>query len=290
MKTCPHCGKELPNEMQFCPYCMHKLIAERSVGGMPTKRRPWPWIVGGTVALILLCALLAWGYGCVADRRPSASEPIDDAAELLVDGDGVSKAPTGGTTDKSASTTTAPATGTTATAPATGTTASEGASSSAKESNEKTTASTADKSKGKSTTTSGDNVQTPVGSSSVGRSTTTTAAPCASGHTWEEITQAVEHDEVGHYEEVVTGYNTVTVYQCAVCYDRFDSLERYYTHFDDHLATSDALVAIFRDRYTTSQEQQPIYGNQWVVDEKAYTEWRVIGRKCRVCGKTEYNK
>lgn len=116
---------------------------------------------------------------------------------------------------------------------------------------------------------------------------TTEADPCTTGHDWEEITESVQHEEVGHYEEVVTDYNTITKYKCAVCYAQYDSLNSYYTHFEGHLTSSGSSVAIFRDRYTTSQERQPIYENQWIVDEEAYTEERVVGHKCRVCGKTE---
>lgn len=294
MKTCPHCGKELPGEMQFCPYCMQKLIAEQAVGGTPPPRRRsvWLWIIGGVVALTLLWVLLVWGLGRLSDRQPPTSEPLGDSADLFVDGDGLPNVPMGGTTDKAASTTTTPVTGTTA---------GEGASPSAEDDVDgTTTATTADK--GGSTTTaassggalSKDTSSAATTTASSGgalskdtSSAATTAAPCANGHNWEEITQTVQHDEVGHYEKVVTGYNTVTIYKCAVCYDSFNSLDRYYTHFDEHLAASDALVAILRDRYTTSQEQQPIYDNQWVVDEEAYTETRVIGHKCRVCGKTK---
>lgn len=49
MKPCPHCGKPLPEEMRFCPYCMHKLIEETAVAGVPSK---------GGKRRILLCVLL----------------------------------------------------------------------------------------------------------------------------------------------------------------------------------------------------------------------------------------
>ena len=29
IKKCPHCGRELPIEANFCPYCMTKLIDEK---------------------------------------------------------------------------------------------------------------------------------------------------------------------------------------------------------------------------------------------------------------------
>ena len=38
MKPCPHCGKELPQEMQFCPYCMEKLMPETVIGTAPDRK------------------------------------------------------------------------------------------------------------------------------------------------------------------------------------------------------------------------------------------------------------
>lgn len=31
VKNCPHCGKELPSELQFCPYCMNRLVDSQVV-------------------------------------------------------------------------------------------------------------------------------------------------------------------------------------------------------------------------------------------------------------------
>jgi hypothetical protein len=141
--------------------------------------------------------------------------------------------------------------------------------------------------KGTTNTTRAVNKGTTTATKAATPTTAGDSDPCAYGHNWEEITQTVSHDEVGHYEEVVTGYNTITKYKCAVCYAQYDSLNSYYTHFEGHLTSSGSSVAFFRDRYTTSQERQPIYGNQWVVDQKAYTEERVVGYRCRRCGKTK---
>ena len=112
------------------------------------------------------------------------------------------------------------------------------------------------------------------------------SVPCSGGHTWQAITDTVEHAEVGHYVQTVTGYTDVTVYQCSVCSEWFESLDAYYTHFDgEEMAVSDALVAVFRERYATDTKRKPIYGQKWVVDEPAYTETVTVGYRCRVCGK-----
>lgn len=150
--------------------------------------------------------------------------------------------------------------------------------------NTTTTKENATKTKGKATTTK---------RSATTKATNSTSAQggavdqCAAGHTWQAITETVEHDEVGHYEQAVTGYNTVTTYKCAVCYDTFESLSAYYMHFEEHENSSDPLVGILRERYETSTRKEPVYGQKWVVDKKAYTEQVVVGYRCGVCGTTQ---
>lgn len=60
MKPCPHCGKPLPEEMRFCPYCMHKLIEETAVAGVPSKagKRRILLCVLLMLAVVLLLSLL----------------------------------------------------------------------------------------------------------------------------------------------------------------------------------------------------------------------------------------
>ena len=105
-------------------------------------------------------------------------------------------------------------------------------------------------------------------------------------HSWQPIVQTVEHDEVGHYDQVLTGYETVTFYKCAVCYDdKFSTLAEYYEHFDKvEMAASDALIVVFRERYETGTKQQAVYDKKWVVDQEAYTETVTVGHRCDTCG------
>lgn len=61
MKPCPHCGKELPQELQFCPYCMEKLMPETVVAVTAAVRRHprWPlWAVSSVLALTALACVL----------------------------------------------------------------------------------------------------------------------------------------------------------------------------------------------------------------------------------------
>ena len=150
--------------------------------------------------------------------------------------------------------------------------------------NTTTTKEDATKTKGKATTTKR-NTTTKATNSTFGQGGAIDR--CAAGHTWQAITETVEHDEVGHYEQAVTGYHTVTTYKCAVCYHTFESLSAYYTHFEEHANSSDPLVGILRERYETSTRKEPIYGQKWVVDKKAYTEQVVVGYRCGVCGTTQ---
>lgn len=109
--------------------------------------------------------------------------------------------------------------------------------------------------------------------------------PCAHGHDWEAIYETVHYEEKGHYETVISGYNTVTSYKCAMCYEVFSSLNAYYTHFAQHEASSGSSASFFKERYETVTEQEPIYREEWVVDQEEETVEEIIGYECRVCGK-----
>ncbi|MBQ3202534.1 MAG: hypothetical protein IJB36_02695 [Clostridia bacterium] len=109
--------------------------------------------------------------------------------------------------------------------------------------------------------------------------------PCAHGHDWEAIYDTVHYEEKGHYETVISGYNTVTSYKCAMCYEAFSSLNAYYSHFAQHEASSGNSASFFKERYETVTEQEPIYREEWVVDQEEETVEEIIGYECRVCGK-----
>lgn len=119
--------------------------------------------------------------------------------------------------------------------------------------------------------------------------TASTAAPCAGGHDWKALTKTVHHEEVGHYEQQATGSTRVTVYVCAICYQKHDRLDAYYAHFDTEHADTAPNINVFRDRYETDTEIRPLYESVWVVDQKAYDETVTVGRRCKRCGKTEEN-
>lgn len=109
--------------------------------------------------------------------------------------------------------------------------------------------------------------------------------PCAHGHDWKALYKTVHYEEKGHYETVISGYNTVTSYKCAMCYEVFSSLNAYYTHFAQHEASSGSSASIFKDRYETITQKEPIYREEWVVDQEEETVEELIGYECRICGK-----
>lgn len=109
--------------------------------------------------------------------------------------------------------------------------------------------------------------------------------PCAHGHDWKALYDTVHYEEKGHYETVISGYNTVTSYKCAMCYEVFSSLNAYYSHFAQHEASSGSSASFFKERYETVTEQEPIYREEWVVDQEEETVEELIGYECRICGK-----
>lgn len=260
MKPCPHCGKELPQEMQFCPYCMEKLMPETVIGTVPVRhRRRWLWAVFPiAVLLLLLCGLWLW--------RPWPSPPDPERESTIAStGSSVTTTSAVASADPSATQTTTPS----QTIPATTTTT--------------TTQSVA------ATHTT---AATGVGTSTVSPTATSggisTTAMCAAGHDWQAVTQTVHVDEAGHYE-TKTVEKRVTLYRCALCYEEHGALEDYYAHFDaEH--DGDSLEIVFRDRYETFAEYREVEEQRWVVDTPAHDETVTVGRRCRVCGETEDNQ
>ena len=108
------------------------------------------------------------------------------------------------------------------------------------------------------------------------------------GHKWTDITETVHHEEQGHYEDVQDA-KKVQKYRCPRCgYNAptYETQDAYYAHFDS--AHGSELNSSFdRERYELVDEWIYETVTEWVVDQEAYTETVVTGRKCNVCGKTE---
>lgn len=263
MKKCPHCGKKLPQEMQFCPYCMEKLIPETPVGEIPLRRhrRRWLWLMAVLLLLLLLCGLWLWRpWRDTAPDKESGAPPFSEVTTTVT---------------------------TTVDAPASATTSASQTRTSTVAGNADVPRTTTTKNVTTSytTTSAGTTAQTQTPS----RTTAATTAPalCGQGHSWEPITETVHVDEVGHYE-TKTVEKRVTVFRCALCYQEHLAMEDYYAHFDAEHG-GDALQGIFRDRYTETEEYREVEEKTWVVDTPAHDQTVTVGRRCRVCGKTENN-
>lgn len=259
MKPCPHCGKELPQEMQFCPYCMEKLITETVIGDTPVRRRRrwWLWLIIVLLLWLLLCGLWLWRPW----QSPSAPERESTIAS----------------TGSSVTTTSAAASANSYATQTTHPTQPEATASTT------TTQSTSTS----HTTTSTNGIGTNTTSRVTSRATSTTSG-CAAGHDWQAVTQTVHVEEKGHYE-TKTVEKRLTLFRCALCYKEFGTLEDYYDHFDSQ-HDGDSLQAIFRDCYETVTEYREVEEQQWVVDTPAHDKTVTVGRRCRVCGKTETNQ
>lgn len=113
---------------------------------------------------------------------------------------------------------------------------------------------------------------------------------CISGHDWEDMLETVHHDEVGHYENILVGYDSIEKYHCSYrdCDDSpwfssYDELSKHYPTVHGYTVSLDQLKSICY----TSYDQKPVYENQWIVDTKAYEETIVTGQKCKRCGATK---
>ena len=107
----------------------------------------------------------------------------------------------------------------------------------------------------------------------------------AAGHKWTNITQTVHHEEQGHYGDVeVVKY--VEKYKCYACSNKSNTLEDYYSHFDSVHGNSNHYLLV-RDRYEIVNDKVYEYETQWIVDQEAYTETVVTGRKCDACGEED---
>ncbi len=105
--------------------------------------------------------------------------------------------------------------------------------------------------------------------------------PCYYGHTWEEVTEIVHHEEQGEYQWV-SDSKKVLKYDCPCCSSYFYGLEEYYEHFDS-IHTSDH-EKLARNIYNVIEEWQTSEKKVWVVTQKPYDEEVVVGYVCSVCG------
>lgn len=276
---CPHCGKELPGEAKFCPYCMQRLDEPVAVQLPREKNKPnikAILISAAAVVAVISLALSTVFYfrNKVGVNKPESNtvgktdSETNETSNSDVAHNDDSNLANGFINGQNENAASSPD--------------NSGGGSSVNGNvpvNTGSTATTEGNSREPDTTKTGSENNT---------AGTTANNPCAGGHTWVAVTETVHHDEVGHYE-TVEHQRTVTKYKCPVCYKKFASLDLYYAHFDSvHTPSYDGdPIRALRNQYTTSNEIENYTTNEWVVDTAAYDETVVTGYKCSICGKTK---
>lgn len=111
---------------------------------------------------------------------------------------------------------------------------------------------------------------------------------CGNDHVWEDITETVYHDEVGHYEDIIVDYISIEKYHCAGSncedtpwYYSYNDLSNHYQSVHGYTMSRDQMIQMCY----TSYDQKPVYDKEWIVDKEAYSEQIVKGKKCSVCDK-----
>ena len=112
--------------------------------------------------------------------------------------------------------------------------------------------------------------------------------PCENGHSWQNITEVIHHQEEGHYENVEVDFQSVEKYHCASSdcentpwYYSYDDLSNHYKTVHGYTVSKDQMISMCY----TSYDQKPVYEKQWIVDKEAYDEPIIKGQKCSVCDK-----
>lgn len=114
----------------------------------------------------------------------------------------------------------------------------------------------------------------------------TEAIPATGNHNWEEITNVVHHEELGHVEQVQVGTTEgKTEYACAVCGARFGTPSGVVDHCANFVGTDRSHATARTLAYDYPGE--PIFEPQWVVDQNAWEETVVTGYTCSICGATK---
>ncbi len=119
-------------------------------------------------------------------------------------------------------------------------------------------------------------------------------------HTWVDVTEEIVHAEEGHWEEVVIRpeqVKEVPVYErvardiCNGC--GLDITEDPVAHIKEQALKGNYACGGHHTEYRevqtgTKKEVIPaVTEKKWIVDKPAWTETKVVGRKCKECGANE---
>lgn len=262
---CPHCGAELQEKARFCLYCMVSLEEKTEMLSPPSPKGRWKiWLVLALCLLLLAAAvmvLLRAGKEEASDPRDSTvddigkftAEQTQEAGESTQTRISVLPDETDALTEQPRETQSAPA---------------EPQSECEHNYREATCIA-------------------PMTCIYCGM---TRGSVSEAAHAWEDVTLTVYHEEMGHYEEVCIRYDPVTKYGCGYCSEIAGSYDELVAHFQSAHSGIDNYewhLAHLDDMCDVIEELVPVYETQWIVDQPAYNETVVTGRRCSLCGKED---
>ena len=82
MKKCIYCGKELPDEASFCPYCSRSQVEKEDAAPPKVLGRKWLTIIG--LAILVIAAVLV----LILRRQPKTYDDNDSALVVYTDENG----------------------------------------------------------------------------------------------------------------------------------------------------------------------------------------------------------
>ena len=259
LKKCPSCGKELPLESKFCPYCM-ELMGEPVAVSVPADKKVNKKLVAIVIlifVILLICVIMFFAHYNKEEKDNNTDNGVlTEEANDVIDVDSMGNNITDEnnvdvTSDVNAN------------------------------SNEPKTESGVTKEESKITSTYSSSTSTTKWEKETINNVVTQCA-----HNWVNQTKIVQHEEVGHYE-TVQKQRPITQYKCPVCYKKYESVNEYYNHFDSthKPGYSGDPIGALRNHYTTVTEYEYYDVQEWIVDREAYEETVVTGYKCKICGK-----
>lgn len=298
---CSHCGKELPGESNFCPYCMEQINKPTAVS-VPTGKKKFSKdlliMVSVTVFLsALMMGLLISRYYNIPASKDGIQ--INDTTEDSNKTQGLQIFDNFGETNSESGPEEGNISEDVINSNGKNTTADRNIIDSEdmnkrpgilvniypeENTTQHKTQSTTSSVKG-NTPQSNPTEKITQSNNNSGSITETEFKGC--NHNWVAQTKIVHHDEVGHYEEVKKT-RPVTKYRCDICSKVFDSTDQYYNHFDNTHTQSypGDPITIFREEYREETDYEEYTEKQWVIDKAACDETVVTGYKCSLCGKT----
>lgn len=118
-------------------------------------------------------------------------------------------------------------------------------------------------------------------------------------HTWVDVTEEIVHAEEGHWEEVVITpeqVKEVPVYErreLAICNGCGKDITNDLDHLEREMLKGNMACGGYHSEWRevqtgTKKEVIPaVTEKRWIVDKPAWTETKVVGRKCKDCGANE---